>query len=75
MQISEQRIKMCATVKSHNTRDMTKEIEQAKMRLKISMPRNVTLNLSSMSSATGGSASVPREPKKRRGSTPWSSIQ
>jgi len=45
---------MCATVKSHNIRDMTKEMEQEKMRLKVSIHRNVILHLSSMSSAGGG---------------------
>jgi len=60
---------MCATVKPHDTRDMTKEMEQAKMRLKASMPRNVTLPISSTSSMAGESASDPNAPKKRRGST------
>ena len=61
---------MYAMVKPHNIRDMTNEIEQAKMRLKVSMLRSVTLPLSSMLSATGDSASGPSEPKKR-GSTSW----
>ena len=64
-------IKMNQSVKSHNIRDMTKEMEQAEMRLKAFMPRTVTLPLSLMSSAADGSASGPSEPKKRRGSTPW----
>jgi len=37
MQTSGQGIKICATVKP---RDMTKEMEQAKMRLKAFMPRD-----------------------------------
>ena len=66
MWISEKGIKMCATVEPHNIRDMTKDIEQAEMRLKASMPRNITLLLSSTSSAVDESASGPSEPKKRR---------
>jgi len=46
---------------------MTKDMEQAEMRLKASMPRNITLHLSSTSSAAGRSASGPSKPKKRRG--------
>jgi len=46
-------------VKTHNIRDMVKEMEQAKMRLKASMPRDVTLPISSTSSVAGGSASGP----------------
>ena len=61
---------MCATVKPHNIRDMTKEMEQVKMRLKASMPRDVTLLISSTLSVAGGSANGPSAPKKRRGSTP-----
>jgi len=56
---------MCATIKPHNIRNMTKEMEQAKMRLKASMYRTITLSLSSTSSATGGGASGPSEAKKR----------
>ena len=70
MRISEQRIKMRATVKPHNIRDMTKEMEQEKMRLKVFMPRDVRLPISSTSSVAGRSASGPSAPKKRRGSTP-----
>ena len=62
---------MCVTVKPYNTRDMTKEVEQAKMRLKVYMPKNITLPLSLTSSAADGSTSGPSELKKRRGSTPW----
>ena len=62
---------MCVTIKPHNTREMTKGMEQAIMRLKIAIPRNITLPFSSMSSAAGESISGPSEPKKRRGSTPW----
>ena len=69
MRISGQEIKMCATVKPHNIRDMTKEMEQAEMRLKAFMPMDVTLPISSTSSMAGGSASGPSAPKKRRGST------
>ena len=47
---------------------MTKEMEQAEMRLKASVPRDVTLPIFSTSSVAGGSASGPSEPKKR-GST------
>ena len=68
MQISEQGIKMCVMVKPHNVRDVTKEMEQAKMRLKVSMPRDVILSISSTSSVASGSASSPSAPKKR-GST------
>jgi len=46
MQISRQEMEMCATVKSYNVRDMTKEMEQAEMRLKTFMLRTVTLPLS-----------------------------
>ena len=46
---------------------MTKEMEQAKMRLKASMPRGIILPISSTSSVAGGSASGPSAPKKRRG--------
>ena len=67
MRISRQRIKMCATVKPHNIRDMTKEMEQAEMRLKVFMLRDVTLPISSTSSVAGKSASGPSAPKKRRG--------
>jgi len=35
MRISEQGIKMCETVKPHNIRDMTKEMEEAEMRLRL----------------------------------------
>jgi len=66
MRISGQAIKMCATVKPHNIRDITKEMEQAEMRLKASMPRDVTLPISSTSSVVGESASGPSAPKKRR---------
>jgi len=62
---------MCATIKPHNIRNVTKEMEQAKMRLKVSMCRTITLSLSSTSSAAGGGASGPSEAKKRRGSTSW----
>ena len=62
---------MCVTVKPHNRRDMTKEMEQMKMIRKASMPRNITLPLSSTSSAACESTSGPNEPKKRRGSTLW----
>ena len=61
---------MCATVKPQYIRDMTQEMKQAEMKLKASMPRSVTMPLSSTSCATGGSTS-PSEPKKRRGSTLW----
>ena len=71
MRISGQRIKMCATIKLHNIRDMTKEMEQAEMRLKVSMPRDVTLSIFSTSSVAGRSASGPSAPKKGRGSTPF----
>ena len=71
MRISGQKIKMCATIKPHNMRDMTKEMGQAKMILKASMPRNVTLPLFSTSSVIGKSASGPSEPKKRMGPTMW----
>jgi len=67
MQISGQGIKMCATVKPHNTRDMTKEMEQVKMRMKASMLRNITLILFSTSSVTSGSASGPSELKRGEG--------
>jgi len=67
MRISGQEIKMCVTVKAHNIRDMTKELEQAEIRLKASMPRDVTLKISSTSSMVGGSASGPSAPKKIRG--------
>jgi len=60
---------MCATVKPHNIRDMTNEIEQVKMRLKAYMLKNIILPLSSASSVAGESASGSSEPKKRRGST------
>ena len=70
MWISRREIKMCATVKPHNTKDMTKDMEQAKKRLKASISRNITLSLSSTSSAASGSASGPSELKKR-GSTLW----
>jgi len=46
---------------------MTKEMEQAEMRLKASMSRDIILPISSMSSVAGGSASGPSAPKKRRG--------
>jgi len=46
---------------------MTKEMEQAEMRLKASMPRDVTLPISSTLNVVGGSASGPSAPKKRRG--------
>jgi len=55
---------MCAMVKPHNIRDMTKDMEQAKMRLKASMSRNVTLPLSSISRATGERTNGPSEPKR-----------
>jgi len=58
---------MFQSVKHHNIRDVTKEMEQAKLRLKASMPRTVTLPLSSTSSAAGGSASGLSELKRRRG--------
>ena len=58
---------MCVTVKLHNIKDMMKDMEQAKMKLKVSMFRNVALSLSSISSAAGKSASGPSELKKRRG--------
>jgi len=35
MQKSKQGVKMCATIKPHNIRDMTKEMEQAEMRLRL----------------------------------------
>jgi len=60
---------MCVTVKPHNIRDMAKEIEQAKMRLKASTLRGVTLPISSTLSVTGGSSSGPSVLKKRRGLT------
>ena len=53
MRISGQGIKMCATVKPHNIRDITKEMEQEEMRLNASMPRDVTLQISSTSSVAG----------------------
>jgi len=56
---------MCAMVKPHNIRDMTKAMEQAEMRLKASIPRDVTLSISLTSSVTSGSASGPSVPKKR----------
>ena len=62
---------MCAIVKPYNIRDMTKEMEQAKMRLKASIPMSVTLLISSTSSVAGESTSGLSELKKRRGSTPW----
>ena len=68
MRISGQGIKMCATDKPLNIRDMTKEMEQAEMRLKASILRNVTLPLSSTSNAAGTGS--PSE-SKMRGSTPW----
>ena len=55
------------TIKPHSIRGMTKDMEQAEMKLRTSMPRNVTLHLSSMSSAVGENASGPSEPKKLRG--------
>ena len=69
MRISGQKIKMCVTVKPHNIMDMTKEMEKEKMRLKASMPRDITVPISSTSNVAGGSASDPSAPKKRRGST------
>ena len=53
---------MCPTFKLHNIRDMTKEIEQAEMRLKTFIPRSVTLSISSVA---GESASGPSEQKNR----------
>ena len=46
---------------------MTKEMEQAEMRLKASMSRDIILPISSTSSVAGKSASGPSAPKKRRG--------
>ena len=57
-------------VKPRNIKDMTKDMEQAEMKLKASMPKSVTLHLSSTSSVAGGSASGPSAPKKRMGKTP-----
>ena len=65
MRISGQGIKMCATVKSHNTKGMTKKMEQAELRLKAFMSRNVTLPFSSTSSVAGGSTSGLNELKRR----------
>jgi len=65
------RKKMCITVKPHNIRDMTKDMEQVEMKIKASMPKKVTLSLCSPSSAASESASDPSELKKRRGSTSW----
>jgi len=64
---SGQGIKICATVKAHNIRDIIKEMEQAKMRLKVFMPRDVTLPISSTSSVVGGSTSGLSALKKRMG--------
>ena len=61
---------MCTIVKPYNIRDMTKKMEQAKMRLKVSISRSVTLPISSTLSAAGGSANSPSAPKKR-GLTMW----
>ena len=60
------------SVKSHNIRDMTKEIEQAEARVKASMSRTATLPTSSTSSTTGGSTfgsmpDIASKPKWRRG--------
>jgi len=62
---------MCATVKPHNIRDMTKEMEQAEMRLKASILRDITLPISSILSVAGESVSGLSALKKRRGSTPF----
>ena len=62
-------------VKPHNIRDMTKKMEQAKIKLKASIPNNVTLPLSSTLGAAGGNASGPSEPKKRMGQHCGASIQ
>jgi len=70
MRISEQEIKMCATVKPHNIKDIIKEMEQAEMRLKAFMPRDVRLSISSTSSVTDGSARGPSALKKRKRTTP-----
>jgi len=39
---------MCAMVKPHIIKDMTKEMEQTEMRLKAFIPRDVTLPISLM---------------------------
>ena len=67
---------MCSSVKSHNIRDMIKEMEQAKARVDAFMSRTVTLPTSSASSTAGRNASasmphIPSEFKRRMGSIPW----
>jgi len=52
----------------HNIRDMTKKMEQVKMRLKTSMPRDITLPISSTSndqSVVGGSVQVVQIHRRR----------
>ena len=46
------------------------EMEQTEMILKASMPKDVTLTISSTLSVASGSASDPSAPKNRRESTP-----
>ena len=62
---------MCSSVKSHNIRDMTKEMEQIEARVKASMFRTVTLSTFSTSSTIKRSANasmphIPSKPKRRR---------
>jgi len=64
---------MCSSVKFHNIRDTTKDMEQVEARVKASMSRTVTLPTSSSSSMAGGRGSasasmsrIPSEPKRRR---------
>jgi len=68
-----QGIKMYSSVKSHNIRDMTKEMEQVKTRVKIvTLPTSSTSSTGRGSACASASASMPHIPTlpKRRGSIP-----